>query len=328
MSDLKRRSREYFESLQTAICEALERCDGRAKFRHDPWSHDPRAGRPSTGSGLTCVMADGAVFEKAGVNTSAVEGRLSDKIAARMNVTPRGFFATGVSLVIHPQSPMVPTCHMNLRYIELERTEDGEARPPEEPAALTAHDPPPAASPAEKGAWFGGGADLTPYYLMPEDATHFHRTYKTVCDRHDPEHYPRFKKWCDDYFYLKHRCETRGIGGLFFDYLTDDLERTFDYIRDTGDAFIDAYLPIVERRRNDPWGEREKTWQQIRRGRYVEFNLVYDRGTLFGLETGGRIESILMSLPPKVRWHYDHHPEPGSREAELIRALQFPRDWV
>jgi coproporphyrinogen III oxidase len=310
MSDLSQRARDYFEALQTTICEALERCDGRAKFHRDPWSHEPRSGRPSGGGGLTCVMADGAVFEKAGVNTSAVEGRLSDKIAAHLNVTPRGFFATGLSLVIHPHSPMVPTTHMNVRYIELERSgkEVG--------------------SPSDKGVWFGGGADLTPYYLVPEDATHFHRTYKAVCDRHDPAYYPRFKKWCDDYFYLKHRCEGRGVGGLFFDYLTDDLERTFDFVRDNGDAFLDAYLPIVERRRDDPWGEREKTWQQIRRGRYVEFNLVYDRGTLFGLETGGRIESILMSLPPQVRWRYDHRPEPGSPEAELIRVLQSPRDWV
>jgi coproporphyrinogen III oxidase len=307
MSDLRHRVREYCESLQATICDAVERSDGRATFHRDAWTNEPHAERPSSGSGLTCVMSDGAVFEKAGVNTSTVEGRLSDRIAASMNVTPREFFATGISLVIHPYSPMVPTCHMNLRFIEVEKR-DGEE--------------------AAKGAWFGGGSDLTPYYLFPEDASHFHRTYKTVCDRHGEDLYPRFKKWCDDYFYVKHRNEARGVGGLFFDYLTEDLEGTFAFVRDTGDTFLDSYMPIVERRRDEPWGEREKHWQQIRRGRYVEFNLVHDRGTLFGLETGGRIESILMSLPPEVRWRYDHRPEPGSREAELIQALQLPREWA
>jgi coproporphyrinogen III oxidase len=213
----------------------------------------------------------------------------------------REFRATGVSLVLHPTSPMVPTTHANFRYLE-------------------------------KGdkAWFGGGADLTPYYLQREDAVHFHRTLKAACDAHAPiGDYPRFKKWCDEYFFLPNRNETRGVGGIFYDYLEGDgdLEATFAFARDAGRSFVPAYAPIVERRRDEPWGEAERTWQLIRRGRYVEFNLIYDRGTIFGLKTEGRTESILMSLPPMVSWVYDHVPAPGSREAELVAALR-PQDWL
>ena len=329
---LKERARRYFESLQDTICRELERVDGQAAFREDRWRQEPEEGRLSKGGGSTRVLAGGSVFEKAGVNTSAVSGRLSDKLAAQMNVSPRDFFAAGISLVVHPASPMVPTVHMNLRYIELKC--DAEGKDSSEPAqgsekdvsADEGHDA--STGGRAKNAWFGGGADLTPYYLFKEDAVHFHRTYKTVCDRHDPGYYARFKKWCDDYFFIRHRGETRGIGGLFFDYLDQDLAGTFAFIRDVGDAFLDSYLPIVERRREESWSDREREWQLVRRGRYVEFNLVYDRGTLFGLETQGRTESILISLPPRVSWPYDHRPEPGSLEQELLDALRTPVAWV
>ena len=261
---------------------------------------DPEGG----GGGVARVLQEGAVFEKGGVNWSRVEGELPADFAAQMPGEGRAFRATGVSLVIHPRSPMVPTTHANFRMLE-------------------------------KGdkCWFGGGADLTPYYLFREDAQHFHGTLRAACDRHAPlGDYPRFKKWCDEYFYLGHRGETRGVGGIFFDYLDGsgserDLEDIFAFVRDVGRAFVPAYLPIVQRRRNLPYGDRERHWQLIRRGRYVEFNLIHDRGTVFGLKTNGRTESILMSLPPLVRWEYDVHPEPGSREAELLSALK-PTDWL
>ncbi|MCP3981039.1 MAG: oxygen-dependent coproporphyrinogen oxidase [bacterium] len=300
---LRGRVREYFGSLQDSICAALERVDGAA-FREDRWRYAPDDG-PGDGGGITRVLADGGVFEKAGVNLSAVEGRLSERLAARLKTEAQNFFATGVSLVLHPRSPMIPTAHMNVRYLELGEPGDVPQR-----------------------AWFGGGADLTPYYLFDDDAAHFHRTLRDACGRHDASYYPRFKKWCDEYFHLSHRGEARGVGGVFFDYLDEDLERTFCFVRDVGDAFTEAYVPIVERRRDAEWGEAQRTWQEVRRGRYVEFNLVHDRGTLFGLETGGRTESILMSLPPVVRWSYDHRPEPGSREAELLERLREPIDWL
>ncbi len=283
---------KYFEDLQDRISAAIENLDG-TRFREDAWS------REGGGGGRTRVLEGGSVFEKAGVNCSSVYGNLPEQFAAKI---PRGtgtaFFATGVSLVLHPLSPMVPAVHANFRYLE-----KGDA------------------------AWFGGGMDLTPCYPFPEDAAHFHRTIRRACDRHDPEFYARFKKWCDEYFTLKHRAEMRGIGGIFFDYLEGDLDKVFAFVSDVGDSFLEAYLPIAKRRMNEPYGDRERQYQLYRRGRYVEFNLLYDRGTIFGLETRGRAESILMSLPPLVRWVYDFKPDPGSREAEALQFFQ-PREWA
>jgi coproporphyrinogen III oxidase len=313
---LRDRAREFFSALQEEICAALEALDGAAKFREDLWK------REGGGGGRTRVIENGELFEKGGVNFSAVHGTFDQAFADRMPVgSGTAFFATGVSLVLHPLNPMVPTVHANFRYLE-----------------------------RGSGGWFGGGSDLTPYYPYREDAVHFHQTLKAACDRFDPLYYPRFKKWCDDYFYLKHRNEARGIGGIFFDYLTGDkgavaeekdsppqdlqdeaprrdLEEIFAFVQAAGNSFLPAYLPIVERRRGERFTEREREFQIIRRGRYVEFNLVYDRGTTFGLETRGRTESILMSLPPLVRWVYDYKPEPNSREAE---AWEFFRahDWL
>ena len=293
---MKDKARQLFAGLQDEICGGLEALDGKARFREDRWEH-----AAGSGGGVTRVLAGGDVFEKGGVNLSAVGGELSGKLAERLNVPKQPFFATGVSLVLHPVSPMIPTVHMNVRYLEMLGTDR---------------------------AWFGGGADLTPYYLFAEDAAHFHRRFKSACDRHDPDYYPSFKRSCDEYFYLAHRREARGIGGIFFDYLDRDLDRVFELVADVGREFLPAYGPIVERRLGEPWSEGERGWQLIRRGRYVEFNLIHDRGTLFGLETGGRTESILMSLPPVVHWAYDHHPEAGSREAELLEALRHPSDWA
>jgi coproporphyrinogen III oxidase len=293
-SSLSRRSRDPFERLQRSITSSLEGVDGKGHFLEDTWKHG------EGGGGITRILQDGRVFEKAGVNTSAVSGTLSDALAERLKTTTRDFFATGISLVLHPYSPMVPTVHMNLRSIEL----------------------------SSGDAWFGGGADLTPYYFFEEDAKHFHSTLKSICDDHNRKYYPRFKKSCDEYFFLKHRGEARGIGGIFFDYVRDDPDDFFSFVKDLGNGFLKTYLPIVERRRDEPFGEREKEWQLIRRGRYAEFNLVYDRGTLFGLETQGRTESILMSLPPTVKWVYDHQPERGSREEELLKVLQKRREWI
>jgi coproporphyrinogen III oxidase len=284
---------DWLRGLQDRITAALEEIDG-GRFREDAWE------RPGGGGGRSRVLADGAVFEKAGVNFSDVHGQMSEELARQVPGEGRDFSAVGVSLVLHLRSPMVPTVHANFRYLT-------------------------------KGArrWFGGGADLTPYYPYREDARHFHRTWKRVCAAHaGVADYPRFKKWCDDYFHLPHRGEARGVGGLFFDYLESDADQTFAFVRDCGDAFLDAYLPILRRRRDEPWGERERAFQEYRRGRYVEFNLLYDRGTVFGLKTGGRTESILMSLPPRVRWEYDWRPEPGSREAELYEVYLQPRDWA
>jgi coproporphyrinogen III oxidase len=247
-------------------------------------------------------MIEGDIFEKAGVNFSAVHGEAPDSM--RSNSEPLRFFATGVSLVLHPRSPKVPTVHANWRYFE---NSNGES-------------------------WFGGGTDLTPYYLDEEDAFHFHETLKVACDKHSPDYYLRFKKWCDEYFFIKHRGEARGIGGIFFDNLgattEGEREELFAFVQDAAHAFLPSYIPIVERHRREAYTESERRWQLLRRGRYVEFNLVYDRGTRFGLETGGRIESILMSLPTLARWEYDVHPAPGSREAELEAVLKTPRDWI
>jgi len=292
MTELAATAQAFFEGLQSRICDAVAAEDGVAQFRSDAWQ------RPGGGGGLTRVIADGAVFEKGGVNTSAVHGQLRPDFAATLPGDGVAFFATGISLVLHPKSPRVPTVHANFRCLQ-----------------------------RGSALWFGGGADLTPYYPVREDVEHFHRTWKTVCDRHDPTHYPRYKKWCDEYFYLPHRGETRGVGGIFFDQLQGDSARDFAFVRDAGDAFLEAYLPIVRRRRGDAWGERERQFQLLRRGRYVEFNLIYDRGTTFGLKTDGRTESILMSLPPLVRWEYDARFEPGTPEGDLIEWLK-PRDWL
>jgi coproporphyrinogen III oxidase len=288
------RAADYFRSLQDQICSGLERADGAGRFREDLWQ------REGGGGGRTRVLEDGSVFEKAGVNFSDVHGEMSEEFAAQVPGEGRTFTATGISLVLHPRSPFVPTVHANFRFLT-------------------------------KGSkqWFGGGADLTPYYPFREDVIHFHRTWKAVCERHGPTvDYRRFKTWCDEYFFLKHRNEPRGVGGIFFDYLEGDLESLFRFVQDCGDHFLDAYVPIIERRKSLPYTERERAFQEFRRGRYVEFNLIYDRGTLFGLKTGGRIESILMSLPPHVRWLYDYQPEPGSREAELYDVYLKPRDWA
>ncbi|MCS7167679.1 MAG: oxygen-dependent coproporphyrinogen oxidase [Gemmatales bacterium] len=284
----------YFRQLQDRICQALEEVDGRGRFREDVWD------RPGGGGGRTRVMSEGAVFEKAGVNFAQAWGEFPEDFARTMPGEGRSFQATGISLVLHPLSPMVPTVHANFRFLR-----KGDA------------------------AWFGGGADLTPYYPYLEDVVHFHRVWKNVCERHAPLiDYPRLKQWCDEYFYLPHRREHRGVGGIFFDYLQGDLDRLFAFVRDCGDHFLESYLPIVQRRKDEPYGERERFFQQVRRGRYVEFNLMYDRGTQFGLRTGGRVESILMSLPPTVRYVYDYRPEPGSREAQLTEYFLIPRNWA
>ena len=286
------KTESFFKGLQDRITRAIEDLDSKA-FREDAWS------REGGGGGRTRVLEDGQVFEKAGVNFSSVQGNLPEDFAAKIPLgSGTEFFATGVSLVFHPRSPMVPAVHANFRYLE-----KGEAQ------------------------WFGGGTDLTPYYPYAEDAEHFHKTIKAACNRHDPEFYPRFKKWCDEYFTVKHRAEMRGVGGIFFDYLQGDREKLFAFVEDAGNTFLDAYLPIAKRRMHEPYGEHERQYQLYRRGRYVEFNLLYDRGTIFGLETRGRTESILMSLPPLVRWVYNFKAEPGSREE---KALEFyhPRDWA
>jgi coproporphyrinogen III oxidase len=284
----------FFRGLQETICSALEAEDGAATstWRSDAWQ------RPGGGGGLTRVLTDGNLFEKAGVNTSSVHGQFKPEFAAQLPGDGLDFFACGISLVLHPKSPMVPTTHANFRCLR-----------------------------RGSALWFGGGADLTPYYPNREDVIHFHRVWKTVLDGEDIELYPKYKKWCDDYFYLPHRNETRGVGGIFFDYLQREPARDLQLVRKLGSAFLESYLPIVQRRRDDAFGERERQFQLLRRGRYVEFNLLYDRGTTFGLRTDGRVESILMSLPPLVRWEYDPQYEAGSREARLIEWLR-PQDWL
>jgi coproporphyrinogen III oxidase len=305
VSDLFERAAKFFENLQTDICRTLAAVDTVREFTTDRWA------RPGGGGGIARVLEGGGVFEKAGVNWSSVEGELPAELADHMPGSGRAFRATGVSLVLHPRSPMIPTTHANFRCLE-----KGDA------------------------VWFGGGADLTPYYLEREDAVHFHRTLADACDRHAPiGDYDRFKAWCDEYFFLPHRQETRGLGGIFFDYVgqvgegntprrtPQPPEAVFDFVRDIGSSFTAAYVPIVKRRLATPFGDPERCWQLQRRGRYVEFNLLYDRGTIFGLKTNGRIESILMSLPPLVRWDYDVTPTPGSPEAELVSHLRAI-DWL
>ncbi len=292
---------QYLTQLQDRICERLERLDGQRHFVEDRWR------RPQGGGGRTRVMRDGGVFEQAGVNFSAVDGAglPAAATAKRPELKGRAFRAMGVSLVVHPRNPFVPTSHANVRFFM---------------ATAPGVDP---------VWWFGGGFDLTPYYGFEEDAVHWHATAKRACDPFGETVYAEHKRWCDDYFHIRHRGERRGIGGLFFDDLNAwPFEQCFAYMRSVGDAYLEAYTPIVERRKDHPYGERERDFQLYRRGRYVEFNLVYDRGTLFGLQTGGRTESILMSLPPVVHWRYDWSPAPGSREAELVERFLPPRDWL
>lgn len=292
--------KNYLLSLQDNICDALTNEDGQV-FAEDAWE------RPGGGGGRSRVLEQGAVFEKAGVNFSHVhgDGLPPSATAQRPELAGRSFEALGVSLVIHPRNPYVPTSHANVRFFMAEK-------PDSEPVW-----------------WFGGGFDLTPYYGTREDARHWHATAKSACSPFGDDVYPRFKQWCDEYFHLKHRGEPRGVGGLFFDDLNDwGFDRSFAFMRSVGDHYVPAYLPIVQRRRNQPYGDREREFQLYRRGRYVEFNLVYDRGTLFGLQSGGRTESILMSLPPLVSWRYDWRPEPGSAEAELYDVFLKPRDWL
>jgi coproporphyrinogen III oxidase len=293
--------KRYLLDLQDRICHALEAQDGNARFAEDPWQ------RPEGGGGRSRVLANGAAFEQAGVNFSHVFGPSLPPSASahRPELAGRSFQAMGVSLVIHPLNPYVPTSHCNVRFLLAEK---------------------PGADPVW---WFGGGYDLTPYYGFDEDCTHWHRTAKSACDPFDANYYPRFKKWCDDYFFIKHRNEPRGIGGLFFDDFSEkNFTHSFDFMRSVGDHYLPAYLPIVERRKHLAHGERERDFQLYRRGRYVEFNLVYDRGTLFGLQSGGRTESILMSLPPLVKWRYHWQPDPDTREAELYQHFLKPQDWV
>ena len=293
------RVREYLTGLQDRICGAIEAVDGQARFHEDAWQ------RSEGGGGRTRVLREGAVFEQAGIGFSDVCGtRLPPSASAhRPELAGATWRATGVSLVFHPRNPYLPTTHANVRYFRAER--DGEA----------------------VAAWFGGGFDLTPFYPFDEDVLHWHRTARTLCAPFGEDRYAAHKRWCDEYFFLRHRNETRGVGGLFFDDLHGSFEQDFAYLQAVGQGFLDAYLPIVERRKDMPYGEREREFQQYRRGRYVEFNLVYDRGTLFGLQSGGRAESILMSLPPRVRWEYGYQPEPGSPEARLADYL-IPRDWL
>ncbi|MCJ1404396.1 Coproporphyrinogen-III oxidase [Xylographa trunciseda] len=310
-SPMRLRMEAFIKEQQELIVRELEKVDG-GKFRKDTWT------RPAGGDGISCVLQDGKVFEKAGVNTSIVYGTLPRTAIAKMRVNHKAldpdidsleFFAAGLSLVLHPQNPMAPTVHLNYRYFEtMDKNGDG------------------------KAWWFGGGTDLTPSYLFEEDAIHFHRTVKDACDKHDRDYYPRFKAWCDKYFYIPHRGESRGVGGIFFDDLDEeanDQDELFSFVQHCLEAFLPSYLPIIEKRKNLPFGPREKEWQQVRRGRYVEFNLVHDRGTSFGLATpGARVESILMSLPLTARWVYMHEPEKGSKEDRMLKVLKKPAEWI
>jgi coproporphyrinogen III oxidase len=304
-SERGHRAHALFLDVQDKITDTLAGIDGGPGFRTDEWR------RPEGGGGRTRIIEGGAVFEKGGVAVSLVHGELSEAFARELPGEGRRFLATGISLVIHPRSPRVPTVHANFRYLER-----GDAE--------------------HTTCWFGGGSDLTPWVLFEEDAVHFHRVWRDVNRRHAVGDWPRFKKWCDEYFHLAHRGESRGIGGFFFDYLglpapkgtPADPEDAFSFVRDGAGSFLDAYMPIVARRKDERWTEAERDWQLRRRSRYVEFNLLYDRGTTFGLRTGGRVESILMSLPNLVSWKYDDKPEPGTYQEQLVEALRQPRDWL
>ena len=300
---MKERFSAYINQLQDRITSKLEKIDGTSRFQIDDWN------RPGGGGGQSRIIENGNVFEKGGVNVSNVFGELPGSMKSYLKVEHRHFFACGISLVIHPKNPMVPTVHANFRYFELYGDNQ------------TIVD-----------QWFGGGLDLTPYYLFDEDVVNFHQQCKSICDAHDPSFYQTFKKKCDDYFWNTHRNEARGVGGLFFDYCRANNERTieqwYDFVTSTGDAFLACYTPIVEKRKDLPFNAEQRQWQELRRGRYVEFNLIHDKGTLFGLKTKGRIESILMSLPPTVQWKYNATPTPNSEEERLVRILQHPKNWL
>lgn len=290
---------EYFKTLQNNICQAIENTDGKGKFREDLWHHH------SGGGGRTRVINDGNIIAKGGVNFSEVSGEVSDALQKQLNLTEKSnYFATGVSIVQHPVNPMVPIIHMNVRYFELENGI----------------------------CWFGGGIDLTPHYVIEEDARWFHQQLKTACDKHSAEYYPKYKEWADNYFFIPHRNETRGVGGIFFDYLKpkDETpkEDIFAFVQSVGESFAPIYTTLMAKNSQLPYRERETNWQMLRRGRYVEFNLVWDRGTKFGLETNGRTESILMSLPPVANWVYDYKPEPNSEEEKTLSLLKKGIDWV
>jgi len=293
---------EWFRGLQDRICQGLEELDGTGRFAEDQWT------RPEGGGGRSRVI-EGAVIEKGGVNFSAVHGPMPERIHQALGLPSSDFFATGVSIVLHPRTPMVPIIHMNVRYFETQ-----------------SH------SGTESTWWFGGGIDLTPHYIVQEDARRFHLRLKEVCDQHHPEWYSRFKKWADDYFFLKHRNETRGVGGIFFDRLNEAEGKSkaeiFDFVKNVGEAFVPAYAEQVAAGLPKTYGQSEQEWQALRRSRYVEFNLLWDKGTRFGLDTGGRTESILMSMPPLAKWKYNHSPEPGSPEAETQELLRKGIEWV
>ena len=293
--------KKYLIDLQQTICSEIELLDGGTVFEQDYWSRDDQRG-----NGVTCIISNGNVFEKGGVNFSIIRGDKMPKSATalRPELEGRQYTALGVSLVLHPDNPFIPTAHANVRFFVAE--EQGK----------------------DPIWWFGGGFDLTPYYGFDEDAVHWHETAKKACIPFGEDVYPKYKKWCDDYFYLIHRNEQRGIGGLFFDDLNGDFEKCFDFMKSVGSHFTEAYIPIAKKRMNTTFSEKEKDFQLYRRGRYVEFNLIYDRGTLFGLQSGGRTESILMSLPPKTQWSYQYKIEPGSEEEKLTSYFLKPRDWV
>ena len=300
---MKEKFYTYIQELQDRICNKLEEIDGKAKFQEDLWE------REQGGGGRTRVIENGAVFEKGGVNISRVYGALPKTMQDYFKVEDVDFFACGLSLVLHPKNPFVPTVHANWRYFEMYDKQGNVVK-----------------------SWFGGGQDLTPYYLFEEDAIHFHKVSKEACDKHNADFYPKYKKQCDDYFWNSHRNEARGIGGLFFDYLqpTEEMssEDWYNFVTEIGNSFLEAYVPIVEKRKDLPYTEEQRKWQEIRRGRYVEFNLIHDKGTLFGLKTNGRIESILMSLPSHVQWIYNHQPEAGSEEEKLVNVLKSPKEWI
>jgi len=293
----------YIQYLQNTIVNAIETIDGEANFQEDIWKRD------AGGGGVTRVIEGGKVFEKGGVNISKVFGKLPEALQKQFGVGEANFFACGLSLVLHPKNPMVPTVHANWRYFEMYNSEGKVVK-----------------------QWFGGGQDLTPYYLFEEDGAHFHSVCKKACDKHDLSFYPTFKEACDKYFWNTHRNEARGLGGLFFDYqIPNDLyslEDRYNFVTEIGNSFLESYVPIVEKRKLMPFNQNQKDWQEIRRGRYVEFNLIHDKGTLFGLKTNGRIESILMSLPPVVQWKYNYQPEEGSEEQSLLTVLKNPKNWV
>lgn len=293
----------YLQNLQNLITKKLEHQDHLGRFEEEIWE------RPEGGGGRTRILEKGAIFEKAGVNISAVHGTLPPSMQTYFKAEKSTFYACGLSLVIHPKNPMIPTVHANFRYFELYNKRG-----------------------TLKDQWFGGGLDLTPYYLIEEDIIHFHQCCKNSCDEFDPSFYSTFKEQCDNYFWNTHRNEARGVGGLFFDYLKQtkeiSLQDRYDFVTTVGNNFLNAYIPIVQKRKDYRYTPKQRMWQEIRRGRYVEFNLIHDKGTLFGLKTNGRIESILMSLPPHVQWRYDYHPEKNSEEADLVAVLEKPRDWL